>query len=66
MYDDRFGERDGLTERLEEWARRLGQDKSLPWAGLGLIKDLNTAVSVLRGEEPPKPDPRQTALEFDL
>jgi len=65
MYDDRFGSREGLVDRLEEWARRLGQDKSLPWAGLGLIKDLTTTVEVLRGE-PPKPDPRQTTLEFDL
>lgn len=65
MYDNRFGDREGLTERLEEWAKRLGQDKSLPWAGLGLIRDLETAVSVMRGE-PPKPDPRQQRMEFDL
>jgi len=65
MYDNRFGDREGLTERLEEWAKRLGQDKSLPWAGLGLIRDLETTVAVLRGE-PPKPDPRQQRMEFDL
>lgn len=54
-----------IADRLEGWVRRLGQDKSLPWVGLGLIDDLTAAVEVLRNG-PAKPDPRQTALEFDL
>lgn len=54
-----------IADRLENWVQRLGQDKSLPWVGLGLIDDLMAAVEVLRNG-PVKPDPRQTALEFDL
>lgn len=65
MYDNRFGEQDGLKDRLEDWIHRFSTDKSLPWAGLGLLKDLEAAVVALGGT-PRKPDPRQQKLEFDL
>lgn len=56
-----FGMRSGLTDRLKEWADRLGRDKSLPWVGLGLIADLEAAAAVLNGEPIPK-----KLVEFDL
>lgn len=60
-YDRKYGKPEGLTERLENWADRLGSDKSLPWAGLGLIDDLRAAAQRISG----KPEPKK-AVEYDL
>lgn len=73
-YVSPYGKRDGLRERIRGWTDRLGSDKSLPWAGLGLIYDLQLVAEVLPDSLPPgvefnseeEDDPRQTKLEFDL
>jgi len=59
MYESRFGKREGLKERLAEWAERLSHDKTLPWVGLGLIADLELASEIMP-EHLPEP------MEFDL
>jgi hypothetical protein len=51
---------DDLASRLEQHAERLEREKSLPWLGLGLHRDLKAAVAQLRGQ------PAPPALEFDL
>jgi hypothetical protein len=56
----KYGAREELDDRLEDWIHRLGTDRSLPWPGLGLIADLKTAVEVLRGV------PEKPKVEFDL
>lgn len=56
-----YGAREGLPDRLDAWVKRLGEDRSLPWAGLGLIADLKTAAAMLSGKpETPK------NVEYDL
>lgn len=37
-----------VLERLEGWSKRLREDKSLPWVGMGLIKDIDSAMELLR------------------
>lgn len=66
-YKSPYGEPEGLRDRLAEWAQRLGQDKALPWAGLGLIADLEAAVREFdavggRALDPSAPQPQ----EYDL
>lgn len=62
-------ERRELVDRLEGWSRRLKQDHSLPWIGMGFIKDLDLAIEHMGGtvpaalETPQQPKPE---LEFDL
>lgn len=69
-YDRKFGQKDGLSARLDEHAERLAKDKSTPWLGLGLYDDLRAAAAVLDGR--PVPAQRGGApaekpkLEFDL
>lgn len=41
----------GLQKRLAEWAVRLGTDRALPWAGLGIIGDLKLAAAILNLRE---------------
>lgn len=41
----------GLPQRLAAWIDRMGKDRSLPWAGLGIIKDMETAVQLLNLRE---------------
>jgi hypothetical protein len=76
----KYGAREGLADRLEEWKHRFGTDRSLPWPGLGLLEDLQAAADALNGkpEKPqptPEPEPWETRLpeklkqkirEFDL
>lgn len=59
-------ERRELLDRLEGWARRLKQDQSLPWIGMGFVKDLDLAIEHLGGTPAPAPAPAKPALEFDL
>jgi hypothetical protein len=40
-----------LAQRLAKWVDRLGSDKSLPWVGLGLIRDLEEALRLLNMRE---------------
>jgi len=56
-YDRKFGQAEGLRERLVMWADRLGKDKSFPWMGTGLIDDLRAAAG-----QPKKSE----IVEFDL
>lgn len=46
-YNSPYGKAEGLRDRLQDWIKRLSEDKSLPWIGLGLIADLNAAVAAL-------------------
>jgi len=61
MYESRFGKREGLKERLAEWAETLSHDNRYPWAGLGIIADLKLAAEVL-----PDHIPEPKYAEFDL
>jgi len=68
----KYGAREGLADRLDDWRNRLGKDRSLPWIGLGLIADLQAAADALNGK-PAKvaaPEPEieewEKTLEFDL
>lgn len=46
-----YGTPAGLAERLRGWIDRLGRDKTLPWPGLGIIRDLEAAVQLLNMRE---------------
>lgn len=46
----KYGSREGLAERLNEWATQLGRDKKYPWIGTGIIDDLRAAASAINGE----------------
>lgn len=46
-YVSPYGNVEGLRQRLAEWVDRLGKDRSLPWVGLGLIRDLEVTVRLL-------------------
>lgn len=59
MYVSPYGKPDGITDRLKKWADDLGKDRTFPWAGLGLIADLQTAAALLEGRPAP-------TMEFDL
>lgn len=67
-YESPYGKSEGLRDRLAEWAERLGTDKSLPRAGLGLVADLEAAVREFDAvggralDPPPTPQPQ----EYDL
>ena len=63
-YKSQYGQPEGLRDRLGEWANRLGNDKSLPWAGLGLIADLEAAVRHMDGATLFGPAPE--IREYDL
>lgn len=66
--DKKYGQQEGLADRLDEAAERLARDKSTQWLGLGLYYDLKAAAAVLRGVPPPAyaPKPEKPVLEFDL
>lgn len=46
-YISPFGKPRGLASRLADMAGRMGTDRNLPWAGLGIIEDLKLAASIL-------------------
>lgn len=46
-----YGQPRGLGKRLADWADRMGRDKSLPWAGLGILEDLKLAAKALNKRE---------------
>lgn len=50
-YVSPYGKPAGLQQRLAEWAERMGRDRSLPWAGLGIIGDLTLAAKILNLRE---------------
>lgn len=50
-YVSPHGKPAGLAHRLAEWAERMGSDKGLPWAGLGIIGDLQLASRILNKRE---------------
>lgn len=50
-YVSPYGKPRGLAARLSQWASRMGTDRSLPWAGLGIIEDLRLAAQVLNKRE---------------
>lgn len=68
-YDRKFGQKDGLADRLDAHAERLAKDKSTPWLGMGLYDDLRAAASVIRGKPQTFDYGREIekpTLEFDL
>lgn len=50
-YNPSYGYVGGLQSRLADWIKRLGRDRSLPWAGLGLVKDLEITMQLLNLRE---------------
>lgn len=50
-YVSPYGKPAGLARRLAEWADRMGTDRSLPWAGTGIIEDLKLAAAALNKRE---------------
>lgn len=46
-----FGTVIGLPQRMAAWVDRMGKDRSLPWVGLGIIKDMEMAVQLLNLRE---------------
>lgn len=46
-----YGNPAGLPGRLAEWCRRMRYDRQLPWAGLGIIADLELLVQILNKTE---------------
>lgn len=46
-----YGTPGGLAERLRGWIDRLSRDKTLPWPGLGIIRDLEMALQLLNMRE---------------
>lgn len=59
----KYGVRDGLPERLREWALQLGRDKKYPWIGTGIIDDLRAAADTIDGK-PAAPEPEPEAWEI--
>ena len=50
-YESPYGRAAGLAARLSEWITRVGQDRTLPWVGLGLVGDMRMAVKFLSSRE---------------
>lgn len=50
-YVSPYGKPRGLAARLVNWAGRMATDRSLPWAGTGIIEDLKLAGYVLNKRE---------------
>jgi hypothetical protein len=46
-----YGQIEGLPARLAEWVGRFKYDKTLPWAGLGVVADMEAVVRLLSLEE---------------
>jgi hypothetical protein len=40
-----------LIKRLEKWLERVRTDTTLPWLGLGVIRDVEEAIRILKNEE---------------
>jgi hypothetical protein len=57
----KYGTEEGLADRLDTWADRLGRDKTLPWIGLGIIADLRAAAAKISGQPIKTPQ-----AEYDL
>lgn len=80
QYTRHFGVPEDIEKRLVTWRRQLGQDKSFPWVGCGLLDDLVCAAKMLgadvsefeqKNSAQPEFDiipnePEQQDLEFDL
>ena len=50
-YVSPHGHLSGLRDRLKRTLARLGTDRSLPWVGLGLVKDLEVILQLLNLQE---------------
>lgn len=50
-YQSPYGHASGLPGRLRQWIDRLGTDRTLPWVGLGLIRDLEVTLRLLNLQE---------------
>lgn len=46
-----YGQTPGLAARLAAWAARLSTDRTLPFAGLGIVDDLKMAAQILTTRE---------------
>lgn len=49
--EHQFGTIIGLAQRLAAAVERMGRDRTLPWVGLGIIKDMETTVQLLNMRE---------------
>ncbi len=58
-----FGKPEGLAERLRDFVRALGTDKTRPWLGTGLVDDLNAAADIIDGK---KSGGTPAKVEYDL
>lgn len=47
MYKSPHGKLEGLHDRISEWIKRMSNDHSLPWAGLGIIEDLKATLDYI-------------------
>lgn len=65
MPERRYGKPEGLRERLEDWVERMSKDKSLPWAGLGIIDDLKLTITLLPTDLPDAPA-KPAIQDYDL
>lgn len=50
-YVSPYGQPSGLSGRLTAWVDRMGKDRSLPWAGLGVLEDMTLAAKFLNCRE---------------
>lgn len=50
-YESPHGKAPGLVARLLGWVDRMGTDRNLPWAGLGIIGDIKLAAQILNSRE---------------
>lgn len=80
QYTRHFGHPEDIEKRLITWRRQLGQDKSYPWVGCGLLDDLVCAAKMLGADvsefeqkdsaqhtlDIDPDEPEQQDLEFDL
>jgi hypothetical protein len=45
------GHLSGVRGRLRQWIDRMGRDRTLPWVGVGLVKDLEVILQLLNLQE---------------
>jgi hypothetical protein len=46
-----YGSIGGLPQRIADWVGRMKYDKTLPWAGLGVVDDMEAVVRLLSLKE---------------
>lgn len=64
MAQPAYGAREGLADRLAQWAEQLSRNKQYPWIGTGIIADLKTAAAALDGRPVKVSEPEPEAWEI--